>query len=70
MIPTDNMTQSQPRLSLDVTDENTQKKVHKLLKRMQEFLKKDSFLEACEVLCQIVMKKKPDWNEVTISLTK
>lgn len=45
-------------------EESNQKKIHKLAKKMQELLKKDAFLEACEVLCQILMKKKPDWNEV------
>jgi len=47
-------------------EESNQKKIHKLAKKMQELLKKDAFLEACEVLCQILMKKKPDWNEVYI----
>jgi len=45
-------------------EENLQKRNQKLVKRMQDFLRKDSFLEACEVLCQILISKKPDWNEV------
>ena len=44
--------------------EENHKKVHKMLKKMQECLKKDDFHEACESLCLIVMNKKPDWNEV------
>jgi hypothetical protein len=46
------------------SEENSQKKNHKLLKRMQDFLKKDEFHEACEALCLIIMQKKPEWNEV------
>ena len=42
----------------------TQKIVHKMSKKMQGFLSKDKFLDACEVLCNILTKKKPDWNEV------
>ena len=61
---TDNLNQK-PQTIKELPDDNTQRKVHKLAKRMQEFLKKESFLEACEVLCQIVMKKKPEWNEVS-----
>ncbi len=45
-------------------DEGVQRKVQKLCKKMQEHLKNDSFLEACEILCQILTWKKPEWNEV------
>lgn len=44
--------------------ENLQKKIHKLSKKMQDLLKADKFLDACEVFCEILSKKKPDWNEV------
>lgn len=44
--------------------ENLQKKIHKLSKKMQDFLKADKFLDACEVFCEILSKKAPDWNEL------
>ena len=50
----------------DNNDENLQKKIHKLSKKMQDLLKADKFLDACEVFCEILAKKKPDWNEVII----
>jgi hypothetical protein len=31
---------------------------------MQDLLKEDKFKEACQVLCQIVNKKAPDWVEI------
>ncbi len=31
---------------------------------MQDFLKEDKFMDACNVLCQIINKKGADWNEV------
>jgi hypothetical protein len=48
----------------DLGEDNLQKKIHKMSKKMQECLKRDRFVDACEILCQIVMKKSPDWNEV------
>jgi hypothetical protein len=48
----------------ELDEDNFQKKIHKMSKRMQECLKKDKFIDACEILTQIITKKQPDWNEV------
>jgi len=45
-------------------DGDLQRKIHKLSKKMQDLLKVDKFLDACEAFCEILAKKKPDWNEL------
>lgn len=60
--------QSQMSTPLKENNEDSHKKVHRLLKKMHESLKKDDFNEACESLCLIVMNKKPDWNEVILNI--
>lgn len=39
-------------------------KIHKISKKMQEYLKEDKFMEACQELCKIVNKKPAEWNEL------
>ena len=52
------------RIQKEAIDESVQKKVQKLTKKIQESLKYGRFFEACESLSQIVIRKKPEWNEV------
>lgn len=40
------------------------KEVKRLNKRMQEALKDESIIDACQHFCQIICNKAPEWNEV------
>lgn len=40
------------------------KEVKRLNKRMQEALKDESIIDACQHFCQIICNKSPEWNEV------
>ncbi|KRW99001.1 P-loop containing nucleoside triphosphate hydrolase [Pseudocohnilembus persalinus] len=38
--------------------------IHKISRKMQDYLKEDKFMEACQELCKIVNKKNAEWNEI------
>ena len=62
-----NILHNDAKQNINITGRETIKaKCHKLSKKLQESLKYDKFAEACAILCQILMQKPPDWNEVII----
>jgi hypothetical protein len=50
--------------SLEERNKRLKKEIKRLSKRMQDALKDDNFVEACQFFCQIICNKSPEWNEV------